>query len=264
MDNNQVVSSPESVSQPVKNSKLSISLDFRFLCAVLVLIIVGMLIAWRPWSPAPAANGRTIKVTGDAKITAAPDEFVFRPTYDAKNADKATALAQLTAKSDEITAGLKKLGIPSNKIKTTTNGYDNAIYYGDLPSSQTYSTYFTITVDDTKAAQKVQDYLVTTSPSGSVSPEATFSTTKQKTLESQARDKATIEAHAKAEQSAKNLGFKIGAVKSVEDGSGFGNIEPLMAGAAQDAGASATSSKLSVQPGENDLTYSVTVTYYLR
>jgi uncharacterized protein YggE len=119
----------------------------------------------------------------------------------------------------------------------------------------------TITVNDKALTQKVQDYLVTTSPTGSVSPQTTFSEAKRKELESKARDEATKDARSKAEQSAKNLGFKIGKVKSVEDGSGFGGIV-LREGLTMASDSKATS--LSVQPGENDLHYTVTVTYYLR
>jgi uncharacterized protein YggE len=109
-------------------------------------------------------------------------------------------------------------------------------------------------------AQKVQDYLLTTSPSGTISPYSAFSTEKRKELESQARDEATIDAREKAEQSAENLGFKLGKVKSIEDQSGFGGVIPLDTPATMEDSAR---SSLSVQPGENEITYTVRVVYYL-
>jgi uncharacterized protein YggE len=112
-------------------------------------------------------------------------------------------------------------------------------------------------------AQKVQDYLVTTTPTGSVSPQSMFSEAKRQELNNQARDEATKDARAKAEQSAQNLGFKLGKVKSITDGAGFDQIMPMDA-VVSTGSAEASVSRLAVQPGESELSYSVTVIYYIR
>jgi uncharacterized protein YggE len=97
-----------------------------------------------------------------------------------------------------------------------------------------------------------------------VSPQANFSDAKRKDLERQARDAATKDARAKADQSAKNLGFKVGLVKTVTDGTGFGGIiYPLTASGVAKA-TDLSQPSLAIQPGENDLSYTVTVTYYLK
>ncbi len=54
--------------------------------------------------------------------------------------------------------------------------------------------------------------MVTTAPTGQVSPRPNFSDAKRKELESKARDEATKDARAKADQSARNLGFKVGKI----------------------------------------------------
>jgi uncharacterized protein YggE len=94
---------------------------------------------------------------------------------------------------------------------------------------------------------------------------ANFSNAMQKTLESKARDDAAKEARAKAEQSAQNLGFKVGKVKSISDGAGFnGSIMPMNASAASGTmSMDKATTSLAVHPGQNDLNYSVTVTYYI-
>lgn len=249
-----------------KKSKttFNLSLDYRFVIGVLLAIIVAMLLLWQPWNPRIDANTRTVDVTGTAKLTAAPDEFVYYPTYDFKNADRSAALSDMSKKSDEIVKKLKELGVADNKIKTNSDGYSYPTYPNSDTSTPTYTLRLTVTVNDKDLAQKVQDYLVTTTPSGAVSPQAQFSDSKRKELENQARDQATKEARTKAEQSAKNLGFRLGAVKSVNDGAGFGGgIVPMMGRDSMSMNA-AEPSKLTVQPGENDLNYSVTVTYFLR
>lgn len=254
-------------NKPVERTKtknsFNLRLDYRLVIGVLLVVIVAMLFLWRPWEPQIDAKSRTIDVTGEAKITAAPDEFIFTPTYEFKNIKREAALADLTKKSDEIVKRLKEMGVADSKIKTNTDGYDYPTYNKDDSSVPTYTLRLTVTLNDKDKAQKVQDYLVSTNPAGAVSPQLTFSDGKRKELESKARDDATKEARSKADQSAKNLGFTLGEVKTVSDGSNFGGIYPMSQGAAPED-ASIGSSKLSLQPGENDLSYQVSVTYYVK
>ncbi len=249
---------------PQKNTNMSLSLDYRMVVAALVAVIVVMLFLWKPWQPTKTTD-RTVEVTGQATLSAKPDEFAFYPSYEFKNADKQAALAALSAKSSEIVAELKKLGVADKDIKTNSDGWSYAIYNdgNDVP---VYNLRLTVTVASDALVQKVQDYLVTTSPEGSISPAANFSDKKRKELEDKARDEASKDARSKAEKSAENLGFKISAVKKVNDGSGFGGGIPYFdnkALATMEASADARTS-LTVQPGENDLSYSVTVTYFIK
>jgi uncharacterized protein YggE len=252
---------------PAPNKRLSISFSPWLIVVLLILAIGAMLLFWKPWEAQIKADTRTTEVTGTATLKAEPDEYTFYPTYEFKDADKDAALMELTKKSEAIVAELKRLGVSDNQIKTNSSGYSQGLYFPVVSTdgSTTYSLSLTVTIGDKELAQKVQDYLVTTSPTGAVSPQATFSTAKQKELESQARDQATKDARSKAEQSAKNLGFKLAQVKSVTDGAGFGGPIPLYSrGAAEDSIAAGAPSQLDIQPGENDLSYSVTVVYFIK
>jgi uncharacterized protein YggE len=250
------------MDSPKPTNATSIQIDFRVVAAILLIVILAMFAVWRPWEG--GGEDRTVSVTGQASLKAAPDEFVFYPTYEFKNADKQAALAAVTKKSGEVVAAVKNLGVADSGIKTNSDGYDTPLYKEDR-NTPTYMLRITINVGNKELAQKVQDYLITTSPSGAVSPQATFSDAKRKELESKARDEATKDARSKAEQSAKNLGFGLGNVKTVSDGTGFG-VGVMPAGrATMDAMATAPAiQQLTLQPGENELTYSVSVTYYVR
>lgn len=245
------------------SQSINLKADLRIVCLVLLAVITAMFLIWKPWASAGASD-RTVEVTGETKLTAKPDEFVFYPMYQFKNADKEAALAELSSKSDEVTAKLQSLGVAENKIKTSSSGYDYPIAVDMNEDEATYSLQFTITVADLDEAQKVQDYLVTTSPTGSVSPQAGFSDKKRKDLENRAREEATKDARKKVEQMANNLDFKIGKVKSISDGSGFGDVIPYAARGTTAMAAEDAKSSLSVQPGENDFNYSVTVTYFIK
>lgn len=254
-------------SAPNNKKSFTLTFDYRLVSILLAVVIVAMLLLWRPWEFRPEADARTVKVTGETTLKATPDEYVFYPAYQFENENKDAAIKELTAKSDEVVKKLKELGVPDNKIKSDSGGYeDNGRAYFVPPDDTGVATYtltLTVTVSSRETAQKVQDYLVTTSPTGSVSPQPKFSEKLHTELESKARDAATKEARSKAEQSAKNLGFSVGAVKSVEDGAGFGDVFPLTKeGIATDLAVPAE--RLEVQPGENELNYSVTVVYYIR
>jgi uncharacterized protein YggE len=257
------MSEDSGVTPPTK-SKVNFSFDLRAIIALLLAVIIIMLVLWKPWQANSAATDRTIDVTGEATITAEPDEFVFYPNYQFKNDSKEVALGEATTKSNMIVAKLKELGVADNKIKVDTSGFETIYMPRETAEVPTYTMQLTVTVSSKEEAQKVQDYLVTTTPSGSVSPQGSFSDAKRKELEDQARDKATKDARDKADKSARNLGFKVGKVKTVTDGAGFSGITPMSArGVAVDT-LEAKSSSLPVQPGENELSYSVQVTYYLR
>jgi len=93
---------------------------------------------WRPWS-STSASDRTVSVTGTSTLKAEPDQFVFYPSYEFNNADKSAALKEMTAKSDQIVAGLKALGVADKDIKTNSNGYDGQNYYPEkINDTSTY------------------------------------------------------------------------------------------------------------------------------
>lgn len=242
---------------------LNVSLNYKIIAIVLAILLVASVAMWRPWVR-DAAN-RTISVTGESVVTAETDEYTFSPTWKITAATEQEALAQTTAKSNEIVAELKKLGVAEEDITVSSNGSTGMYYPEGTTTEPTYYLGIQIVVKDKDTAQKVQDYLLTTSPMGAVTPYGSFSEAKQNELEAQARDEATKDARAKADQTANNLGFKVGKVKTVSD------LQPSFGVMATDTmmGAVSTSSiekggSMMVQTGSNDLNYSVTVEYYIK
>lgn len=249
--------------------KQSITIRFNvwIICAVLLIANLVTIGLWRPWENNPSSD-RTIAITGSTTLEATPDQFVFSPYYQKEGTDKATVNTELSDLSKTIVAKLKTLGVKDTAIKTDVNSYDYGIYYGTPESTSATTLYITVTIKDKTLAQKVQDYLSTTSPSGSITPQISFSTAKQKELETQARDAAITDAKTKAEASAKQLGVKLGQVVKVSDITSSG-ITPLpwmmdsVSGSVGSAKSSSTSSSYNIQPGLNEYSFSVEVTYEL-
>lgn len=252
---------------PVKNQRrLRLPGGWRTVSLLLLITVAVIIWFWKPWDPLPKAGDRTITVRGTATVKAEPDEYIFYPYYQVTNADKQAAIKQLSDKSNQIVIELKKLGVADKDIQVDSSGYSDDFYRTD--DEQERNIYFmslTVFVNSKDRAQKVQDYLLTTSPSGQVTPEGTFSESRQKQLEAEARDKAEKDARTRADQSAKNLKFKVGRVKSLED-TGFQDYYGFVGGELDSAAPqdSSLGSRLVLQPGEEELSYFVKVVYYIR
>ncbi len=151
--------------------------------------------------------------------------------------------------------------------------YDYGVYSSGSsePESNAVATMtLTVTVrDDKDLAQEVQDYLVTTSPSGSITPQVSFSSAKQKVLETEARNKALKDAKSKAEASVKELGAKLGRVITVSDITS-GGITPMpwMVKSGEAINGSSASSDIStsytIQPGLDNYDFQIQVTYEIK
>jgi uncharacterized protein YggE len=238
-----------------------VSVDLRIVCGVLLVIIVGMLVAWQPWDSNTAPT-RTIDVVGEASIEAEPDEFQFYPVYRKKGADKLVIQQELIAQVNEVIAKLKELGVDESDITLSSNTYDN---FWEDSGQQVVSNSLTISVNNKELSQKVLDYLVTTAPDGQVTPYPTLSKDKEKEVENQARTKALADAKQKADTTANELGVKVGKVVSVDDQQSSG-IYPMTIreGVATMEAADSVSSSLPVLPGKQDINYTITVKYELK
>ncbi len=165
----------------------------------------------------------------------------------------------MTTKANDVTAKLKELGVKEDDIALQSNAYNQS--WLNTGESQVVSFSLTIEVADKALAQKVQDYLLTTSPQGAISPYSIFSGTKQKDLEKQAREKAISDARSKAEEIAKETGVKVGKVIEVSDGYSGGGVVAL-----EDKASSATSAALSlpILSGKQEVGVSVTVSFAIK
>jgi len=246
---------------PKPRTTVTLSFNVWWLVVLLLAVIVLLIGLWRPWQGS-SASARRITVSGSSTIKATPDEYAFNPSWEFKGSDKTATLKEVTDKSAAVVAELKKLGVADKDIKTNTGGWDGYYYFDSSLNQHTYTLNVTAIVADRQLAQKVQDYLTTTEPTGQVSPQATFSTTLQKKLDQQGRTAATKDARAKADEMARNLGFKVGKVVTIND-NGTDSGVYLSQGSGLNASVS-SATKLDVQPGQNDTSYTVQVVYEIR
>lgn len=222
----------------------------------LLVIAVGLLVWSQPWSGTDEV--RKISISGTGTVKAAADSYQFNPSYEETGADSNVLLDAMTAKAKEVTDKLIELGVKEDDIALQSSSYDKD--WLNNSSDQTVSFYLTITVEDKELADKVQDYILTTSPTGSISPYPTFSDKKQKDLEKQAREEAIADARSKAATIAKEMGEMVGKVISIDEGGSGGDILALETR----SGTSDSSLSLPILTGKQEVTVSVTVSFAIK
>jgi len=246
------------------SSKLAVKLDLRLVCLLLLLIIGGMLAAWQPWNDSGKNSSRKITITGQATIKAEPDQYQFSPYYERDTT------AEVTALNDQIIKGLNNLGVSDAQIKNNVSKFNKPQFSPEVPGGdqEKVNLSLTITLPNKDLVQKVQDYLVTTNPNGSITPYPSFSTQQQKELTDRARGQAISDAKQRADKTASGLDARIGKVLEISEVQPGGGVFPYLTGnqsepsIATDGGAAESS--IAVQPGENEFSYSVKVTFALK
>ncbi len=252
-------------------NELNLKIDLRMAVAGLLIVIAVMLGIWRPWDSSQPT--RTITVTGEGSISAAPDEFSFAPYYQASGTDSNEALNKVTKTGNEVVAKVKEFGVKDEQITTqiTSGGYDyleGAPRDADSVSirNQSYNTAtfsLTITVDNKDLAQRILDHLLTTSSVSGVFPTSTFRDDTRTDLELDARKKGSENARRKAKETVKELGARLGRVVKISELNQFRG--PIILDSASE-GASAkrgvTSPRL--ETGSQDLSFTITVEYEIK
>lgn len=242
--------------------ELSRSIRIWSLLFIGFVVIGSGIVVW--WN----AGGTELTVTGTATVRAAPDEYVFYTLYEGKHTDQLTARTQVTKTGNEVVAKLKELGVIDGQL--TTNVSVNEEYDYSETTAQTVgylATYtLTITVRDLALAKQVQEYLATTSATGSITPSSAFQSDTQKRLEQQARILALQDAKQQATETARTLGVNIKGIKSIGQPA-WGGIMPMGVSAVRadsqgSGGAVVPSADFLV--GEQEVSYSIQVIYRVR
>lgn len=249
---------------------MKLSIDVRWICGLLLAVILGMLIVWKPWSKAVSTD-KTITVTGEASAEKAPDEYVFYPVYSSNGDTSAVAVQAVSKKGNEVVSKLKELGVKDQQIKTDVDV--NGGYFGIEPLSptddrsikNTKSASFRITckISDKDLAQKITDYLATSGAIGGITPQVQFKEETTKQIEKDLREAATKDAKDKAQAQAKILGVKLGKALKVAD-KDEGRVIYSYDSINSSAIAEDKSATPKIYPGTQPIRFSVTVTFAIK
>ncbi len=220
---------------------------------------------------------RTFSATGEGKITVSPDIAEFSASVITEGGkDLASLQEQNTKKVNAIIALIKSKGVDAKDIKTSGYNispryqYSNCGYLssGEVCPPPEIVGYSINTNIDVKVRDftKVGDLLsgAVTSGANSVS-ELSFVVDDPTKAGDDAKAEAIIKAKAQAEKMAVAGGFTLGKIVSISGGS---NSYPVpyydSAMKTVSAGGGAMATPPTVEPGTQDVTASVTVTYEIK
>jgi uncharacterized protein YggE len=245
----------------MNTNSVSLRLDLRLVCVLLLVVIALMVAIWQPWEG--GGEKRVVTVTGEARIEAVPDEYTFSPYFQEQGSNSQALRDKLAKLGDKLVKELKELGVPENKISLSGSSYDYHYYTNDK-GEQTAQLRATVTVDNKELAQKVQDYLLKQDIKGQITPQAQFSQTRQDELKRQARDLAVADARSEAERSAGELEAKLGKIVELKDSETVAYPWYGREGVALDSGNRSEKPSLPVTPGEQAFTFQVQATFELK
>ncbi len=233
---------------------------------ILVVVIGGMFyIGGKKLEiQAPRENPATISVSGDAKVSAAPDiaTLSFGVTTGRQPSAKA-AIAMVTKNMTAVLDAVEKQGIPKKDIATQSFWLNPVYDYttgGQIPRGFEATQSLSVKVHD---LDKVGDVLTAATNAGANQAGGIdFSIDNPDSLRAEARKDAIKEAQDKAKILADSLGMKLGRLTGFqEDGNGYYPPRPMMMSKGLAESDAANQASLPVPVGEQEIMSNVTLTY---
>ena len=216
-----------------------------------------------PLSIISQQKGEPLVVTGEGKVSVTPDIAIINLGVEENGVSLKQVQDSVNKKSKNLVDTLKKLGVGESDIKTTSYNIYPDYDYNLQPAKITgyrVSTNYRVKVKD---FDKVNDILVKATESGANAiGNISFDIneiTKNKKLQ-EAREEGVAKAKEKAQGLAKAAGISLGKIINVSESQG-GNYPGPMA-LLEKSGAEI--SQPDIQPGETELSVTVSLSYEIR
>ena len=225
------------------------------------LFLVGTI---QPLRAEENSKDRTIRVTGEGKVTAVPDQAEINVTVEEEGVDLSTVSASAQDKMQKVMRTLKTSGIGDKDIQTTSYNIQPRMKYDKGESKRTgytVSNSLKVVVKKIGDAGKILDAVANDGVSRVDGPSFGFSDPEK--LQIDALKAAVRDAQAKAEALAQASGADLGKVFSInQTGSNMPSPRPLYN--ARMMGGVAAANEVPIAEGQNEVTAEVEVVYSLK
>jgi uncharacterized protein YggE len=209
---------------------------------------------------AAAAGGATITVTGNGQVEGTPDTATFTIGVDTTAQTAVHALERNNAQVAALEKSLEQSGVLAKDMQTSWFNLSANTNNNNVVTGFSADDELTVTMSDISNLGQALDAAVHATGDGVTLGGISFSVANQSTLLAAARAQAMQQASTEATQLAAGGGLALGPIVKVTDQENAGQqvfFAPVNA-----AGASA-SSPVPVQPGQQQISVSVTVVYQL-
>jgi hypothetical protein len=240
---------------------LLVAIPVFFLSLFLYTKLVGPI----PFSVNQVTTTKTdlFSVTGTGKVSATPDIARISVGIEESGSTVKTAQDKMNTVINTVSESIKKLGIDKKDIKTTnysinpqydyTNGRQKIVGYNAQTDLQII----------VRQLDKVNSVIDSATANGANTVGGiSFDVEDKQKAENEARKLAVDEARQKAENAAKTAGFTLGRMVNYQESFGGGAIPRPYLMAAKGEADSAVSTQ--IEPGSQELTITVTLSYELR
>jgi hypothetical protein len=216
-----------------------------------------LMILAAPFATAAENNLSELVVQGEGKAMTAPDKVIIVLGVQTRDASAAIAAAENARLMNETIGALLTAGIAGDEIQTSryslgTEPQDEPIAGEETPKAPVFlaSNIVTVSLNNTEGVGRVLDAAVSAGTNSI--QEVSFDLNDPKPQKDQALTLAIEDARRKAEVAAKAAGVKLGRVLEISEG--YGYVAAVSRSAAFDF-------DTPIQPGQMEITASVTVTY---
>jgi uncharacterized protein len=229
----------------------------------LILVLVFVLSA----CGTAAAQPRTLNVSGSGTVYLTPDIAYVYVGVHTDDPDLATAVSKNNTQAQALVDALKKAGIDAKDIQTSnfsvyTNGntgFDKAT--GQATNTGTYysvdnSVY--VTMRDLTQMGKILSTAVSSGANSINSIQ--FDVADKTKAMAQARLKAMTNASSLAAELAQTAGLKLGAIQNVT----YSDNSPMPYYGMGGGGSGAPNASVPIQPGQTQISVTVSVTYVIQ
>lgn len=255
------------------------TISFTIVFALLALFVYTKLAGPIPFYITSVATQKTdsFSVTGEGKSSITPDKATVTLGVTATDTTADEAKNKMNENINKVTTAIKALGIEDKDIQTQNlNVYPNyettkvtPLVAPNAPTpvkdpnsqatSYTGNTNIVVTVNQIDLANKIVD--AGTKNGANQVGGVSFDNQDTTAAENDARQKAIADAKAKAETAAKAAGFTLGKIINYSENPGGRGPIPYALNAADAAGKSAPTE---LNPGENEITMTVTLSYEVK
>jgi len=242
----------------------------RWLAAGLAVGLLSAAVASPAFAPRPtlavdpaATPEHTISVSGTGRVVVSPDIADLRLGVTITKPTVKAARAAAAASMNAVLDALRKLGIAAQDLKTTTLSLQPNYAYGD-GSNQPKLTGYTLSngvVVTIRDLDQVGDAVDDALAAGATTLDGvTFRVEDPATAERQAREQALSQARSRADTLALGANVRIVGVASISETS---SPLPYPIFYGERGGAAALDLATPVQPGTNEVTVTVSVSYLI-